>query len=157
MSDRWGLSWLKGERTQILRSYFSELPIFTVHFVIAVYLETRHFKSLTTGKRWICKLLRKQKWKLKVVSERGVSLAWIQVPVYTCWPNQNTWWRSNSSGATNRRPAGRMRPGGRLLRTADIREWHYSCDMSTVTLRNSHYETYWQRRDSMNFWSHFGA
>ena len=58
-----------------------------------------------------------------------VSLAWRQVPVYTCWPNQNTWWRNNSSGATNKRPAGQMRPGGRLLRIAEP----YTPNMLNVT------------------------
>ena len=61
-------------------------------------------------------MLQKLKWMLKIVlagvSDLGVcvSLAWRQVPVYTCHPNQNTWWRNNSPGATNRRLAGRMRP-----------------------------------------------
>ena len=56
-------------------------------------LGTRNFQSLTTGKMWI---RLEREWKLKValaaVSDPAVcvSLAWRQVPVYTCWPNQNT-------------------------------------------------------------------
>ena len=96
-----------------LKFLFLRVTDFTVYFVIIVYLETCHFQSLTSNKMLICELLRKRKWNLKVAVEMVsdpavcVSLAWRQVPVYTCWPNQNTWWRSNSSGATNRRLAGR--------------------------------------------------
>ena len=92
-----------------LKFLFLWVADFTVHIVIIVYLETWHFQSLTSDKMWIRELLRKRKWKLKVavavVSDPAVcvSLAWRQVPVYMCWPNQNTWWRNNSSGATNRR------------------------------------------------------
>ena len=99
---------LIGGRKNINSSYFSESLIFTVHFVRAVYLETRHFQSLTTGKMWIRELLWTRQWKLKVVfgavSDPAVCvlLAWRQVPVFTCWLNQNSWWRNNSSGATNR-------------------------------------------------------
>ena len=122
----WALSSREREWMQILSSYFFEWLIFTVHFVITVYLETRYCQSLTTGKMWIRELLRKRKWTLKValavVSDPAVcvSLSWRQVPLFTCWPKQNTWWRSNSLGATNRRLVGWMRPGGRLLRTTGI-------------------------------------
>ena len=59
----------------------------------------RHFpasRGSYSRKNADSELLQKQKCKLKfalaAVSDPAVcvSLAWRQVPVYTCWPNQNT-------------------------------------------------------------------
>ena len=69
--------------------FFFKLLLFTVCFSLSSELGTRHFHAIlapTAGK-----MRTAQKTKVKVSDPAVcVSLAWRQVPVYTCWPNQNT-------------------------------------------------------------------
>ena len=60
--------------------------------------------SFSVHSSWIadfhCPLFFQQwTWNMPFSSDPAVcvSLACRQVPVYTCWPNLNTWWRNNSS------------------------------------------------------------
>ena len=108
-----------------LNYWFSMSTIFlAVNFEHAIFMQSR---LLQPAKSQYVNCSKKEliKIALAAVSDPTVyvSLAWRQVLVYTCWPNQNTWWRNNCSWATNRWLAGWMRPGGCLLRTIAIKAW----------------------------------
>ena len=108
---------------QIWSSYFSESQIFIIRY--SRLLGNTPFSISYHQQNVNMRTAPKTKVKVKSCTRSGecpscVSLAWRQVSVYMCWPNQHTWWRNNSWGATNRRPEGRMQPGGHPLRTAAL-------------------------------------